>query len=337
MSWDWGERDLAALAAFLGEGPLRAQRIGDGHSALSFRITGGARDLVVRRGPPPPSPPGAYDMLREARLIGALAGTAVPVPEIVAVAEAGAVLDVPFYVMSHVDGEVITDRTPPALATPAERRRIAEAMVDTLAALHALDPGERGVLDLGRPEGFNARHLRRMNRLAEVDGELPRAFADVHAWLADHAPRESGVAIVHSDFRLGNLMFARSAPARLVAVLDWELATIGDPLLDVGYVASAYARPGTTVTPAAELNRATLEDGYPARDELLARYAATTGRDLGALPWYTAMALYKLAALYEQARRRALDPYYADPALVERFLDAARAEAGLPAGASAAR
>lgn len=333
MTWDWNDEQRTGLARFLGErgicaGPVTTRAIGDGHSNLTFLVDDGSRQVVVRRPPPPPTPPGAHDMLREARLVGAMAGTDVPVADVLAVSQAGEVLDVPFYVMSYVEGHVITTRTPPVLA---DRQRIGESLVDTLAALHAVDWRTRGLADMGRPEGFNARHFRRMGRLiADADGRPPPEFADVDAWLAAHVPPESGATIVHNDYRLGNVIVG--PPGRILAVLDWELATIGDPLFDVGYFLTSYPVAGEPLTPTAELGVAALEEGYPTRAELASRYASATGRDLSGLDWYTALALWKLAVLYEYGRRRAVngvgDQYYADATLVKSFLEAAQRVAG---------
>jgi aminoglycoside phosphotransferase (APT) family kinase protein len=333
VSWDWNDEQRIGLARFLRErgicaGPVTTRAIGDGHSNLTFLVDDGSRQVVVRRPPPPPTPPGAHDMLREARLVGALAGTDVPVADVLAVSQAGEVLDVPFYVMSYVEGHVITTRTPPVLA---DRRRIGESLVDTLAALHAVDWRARGLADMGRPEGFNARHFRRMGRLiADADGHPPPEFADIDAWLAAHVPPESGATIVHNDYRLGNVIIGQ--PGWILVVLDWELATIGDPLFDVGYFLASYPVAGEPLTPTAELGVAALEEGYPTRAELASRYVSATGRDLSGLDWYTALALWKLAVLYEYGRRRAVngvgDEYYADATLVKSFLEAAQRVAG---------
>ena len=339
MIWDWSEADLERLAAFLGRheltaGTVHARPIGDGHANLTYLVSDGEREVVVRRPPPPPIPRGANDVLREARLMGALAPTGFPVPEVLAVGRSGDVLDVPFYVMSHVGGVVFTDATPEALATPDHRRELAGDLIDTLAALHAVDWRARGLEDFGRPEGFNARHVQRMTRLiADPEGDPDPRFADVAAWLTEHVPPESDASILHSDYRLGNVMMAAQPPGRVLAVLDWELATLGDPLLDVGYLLTSYPQPGKPRTPTEDFGLALLEDGYPTRDALAQRYAQATGRDLSGLGWYETMAQYKLAALYEHSHRRAVsgvgDPYYADPELVPRFLDGARRTAGI--------
>ena len=341
MTWDWTPETLAGLSGFLGErglagGDITARRIGDGLSNLTFLVSDGSGAVVVRRPPPPPTPPGAHDMLREARLVGALTGTAVPVPQVLATAQAGEVLDVPFYVMSFAAGPVVTTVTPPPLDTAQERQRIGHALIDTLADLHEVDWRAAGLHDMGRPEGFNGRHLRRMGQLvADADGQPPPHFAAVDAWLRAGVPAESGASIVHNDYRIGNLVLAADRPGRVAAVIDWELATLGDPLFDVGYFLSSVPERGRPMTPTEELGTALLEDGYPTRAELAARYAERTGRDLSQLDWYATLALWKLAVLYEYGRRRAVlgvgDQYYGDPSLVLRFLEAAHRTAGLPA------
>ncbi|HET7399878.1 MAG TPA: phosphotransferase family protein [Intrasporangium sp.] len=339
MVWDWTPETLRRLEAFLAErditsGPITATPIGDGHSNLTFLVSDGTRQVVVRRPPPPPVPPGAHDMLREARLVGALEGSDVPVAQVLATSEAGEVIDVPFYVMSYVAGPVVTTRTPDALASPRERRAIGLALVDTLAALHRVDWRAAGLSDLGRPEGFNERHLNRMGRLvSDEKGQPPKEFAMIDDWLRANVPPESGASIIHNDYRLGNVIVGADVPGRITAVLDWELATIGDPLFDLGYFLASYPVAGGSLTPTQQLGIAALEEGYPTREELAERYATDTGADLTRLDWYTALALWKLAVLYEYGRRRAVDgvgdQYYRDPALVEAFLRAAHQAAGL--------
>jgi aminoglycoside phosphotransferase (APT) family kinase protein len=339
MIWSWSTEELRRLETFLRErglaaGELMARPIGDGHANLTFLVSDGVRELVLRRPPPPPTPPGANDMMREARLLRALENSEVPVPRVLAVDDESEVIDVPFYVMTFVEGVVVTRRTPPALAAPDVRRQIGYSMVDTLAALHAVDWRARGLEGFGRPEGFNARHVDRMARIvANAEGATPAEFLPLRRWLEANVPPESGAAILHSDYRLGNVMLAAEPPGRVLAVLDWELATIGDPLLDVGYLLGCYPVPGEPTTPTGDLSIALLERGFPARDELVERYVTKTGADVSNLRWYAVLALFKLAVLYEHSHRRAIagvgDPYYADPMLVQRFLAAAHRESCL--------
>lgn len=257
-----------------------------------------------------------------------------PVARLLATAEAGEVIDVHFYVMSFAAGPVVTTATPAPLDTPQVRRRVGDALVDTLADLHAVDWRAAGLADLGRPEGFNVRHRASLARLvADSDGNPPPHFARVDTWLQENAPAESGETIVHNDFRIGNVVLSQERPGEIEAVLDWELATLGDPLFDLGYfLASVPEQP--PYNPTETFGLAMLEDGYPTRDQLAVRYADRTGTDLGNLGWYTTLALWKLAVLYEYGHRRAKggigDPYYADQRLVQSFLEDAHRSAGLP-------
>ena len=336
-TWEWSESALAALAGFLDtrgltSGPLAAARIGDGHSNLTFRVTDGERSVIVRRPPPPPIPRGAHDMLREARFLTAVEGSGVPVPSVLATAQAGEVIDVPFYVMTLVEGPVVTTVTPAPLDSPESRRSVAESLIDTLAALHAVDWRGRGLGDAGRPEGFNERHLRRIGTLiADDEGHPPAAFEPIVSWLGSHVPSESGASIVHNDFRIGNVVLSPTSPGVVAAVLDWELATIGDPLFDLGYFLASVPVEGLPQTPTEELGTAMLEQGYPGRGALAERYAKRTGSDLRGLGWYSALAYWKLAVLYEYGRRRAErgdgDDYYS-AAQVTSFLEAAERIAG---------
>jgi aminoglycoside phosphotransferase (APT) family kinase protein len=328
--WSWSDDQLQQLGRFLADhglcGPaITAQAIGDGHSNLTFLVSDGHSKMVVRRPPPPPLPPGAHDVLREAQLLAALEQTDVPTPRVLATAAAGELLDVPVFVMDFVDGVVITESTPGPSDDEQLRRRIGESLVDTLAALHKVAWREVGLGDFGKPDGFNARQLRRMRSLIAVDGTVPRTFAALDDWLHAHLPPESGTAIVHNDFRIGN-MIVNIATGSVAAVLDWELATIGDPLADLGYLLTSYPMPGELLVPTSAMGIAVLEPGYPTRAELIDRYAQRTGADVAGVNWYATLAMYKLAALYEYSRRRfesgVGDPYYADPGLVSSFLAA---------------
>lgn len=328
MSWSWDDTTLAALERFLGahdllDGAPEPRPIGDGHSNLTYLIRVKGGNAVLRRPPPPPIPKGANDVLREAQVLTALAQTDVPTPEVFAVAQAGDVLDVPFYIMAHKPGHVITD----TLVDPfgaGDQTIMAHAMIDGLAALHAVDWRACGLEGYGRPENFNARHLKRLEGLMNLNDHPPAYLTDMATWLHDRVPPESGDAIVHNDYRLGNVIWAPETPPRLVAVLDWELATIGDPLLDLGYTICCYPEPGEVLNPTQELSAAFLQGPAPTRHDLVERYAEKSGRDVSGLAWYAAMAAWKLAVLYDYQHRLAADPYYEDATQAPRFIDSAQ-------------
>ena len=338
--WDWDDASRSRLASFLESkgltrGAITTQAIGDGHSNLTFLVTDeNGKQVIVRRPPPPPTPPGAHDMLREARLISAVGKSTVPVAKCLATAEAGEVIDVHFYVMDFAKGPVVTTQTPEPLNTPEIKRQIGFSMVDTLAELHQLDWQALGLAEMGKPEGFNARHHKSMARLvADENGEPPTHFKAIDKWLGANVPPESGASLIHNDFRIGNVILSEQNPGAIEAVLDWELATLGDPLFDLGYFLVSIPEGTANLTPTEELGTAMLEDGYPGRDELARRYADKTGADISNLKWYEALVQWKLAVFYEYGRRRAVkgvgDPYFKDQAMVQAFLNAAHRAAGL--------
>jgi aminoglycoside phosphotransferase (APT) family kinase protein len=245
-------------------------------------------------------------MLREARLQTALEGAGVRVPHVVAVCEDESVLGVPFYVMEHLEGAVVTDRVPPGLDSPEDRRRLGLELVDALAELHAVDLGASGLDGFGKPTGYLERQVRRFSGLWEVNAtrELP-AVADLGAWLDAHRPESGPATVVHGDYRLGNLLVSLDTPAQVVAILDWELATIGDPLADLGYLVATYSEPGSPGG-AMELSPATRASGFPSRLELVERYAEQSGRPVSSLAWYEALALWKAAVFCEALHARYL-------------------------------
>jgi aminoglycoside phosphotransferase (APT) family kinase protein len=296
----------------LGSGRLDARRIGGGQSNVTFLVErdGGER-FVLRRPPRPPLPPSAHDMVREAFVQRALGSAGARVPEILAVCEDESVLGVPFYVMSFVEGDVASDAVPPALDSHVERGRIADELVDALVEIHAADWIAAGLEGFGKPTGYLERQVRRFSGLWEVNAtrELP-LVGEVAAWLDAERPESGPATVVHGDYRLGNVVFSASAPARLAAVLDWELATIGDPLADVGYLLSTWEGSPLALTPVTRL------EGFPDREGLAVRYAERSGRSVRDLGWYEALALWKSAVFceaiygrYLRGERGADDPF----------------------------
>ncbi len=316
----------------LGTGPLAAEPIGEGHSNVTYVV----RDRwVLRRPPRGPLPPSAHDVLREARLLLALEGAAVRVPRVVATCDDEAVTGAPFYVMERVDGDVLQAELPPALDDERSRARIADELVDALVEVHAVDWRARGLDGYGKPSGYLERQLRRFSGLWDVlrTRELP-ALDEVTRWLAARVPESGPATIVHGDFRLGNAMFAPGAPPRLAAIFDWELATIGDPLADVGYLAATWAQPGEPDQTLFALGAVTRLPGFPRREALVARYEEQSGRAMTDLRWYMTLALWKSAIFLEGSYRRRLAGTTEDaffdrletgvPELAERALAIAR-------------
>ena len=299
----------------LGSGELDIEPVGEGHSNVTYLVRRGDREVVVRRPPRPPLPPSAHDVLREARLLRALEGTAARVPAVLAVCDDEAVIGAPFYVMERLHGEVIATSVPTALDTPEQRRRIGEELVDALVEIHAVDWREC-LEGFGKPTGYLERQVRRFGALWEHNRtrDVPQVER-VGAWLAEHLPESGPATIVHGDYRLGNTMFASDAPARLIAVFDWEMATIGDPLADVGYLCMTWGDRDDPDPGRFELGRVTRAEGFPSRAELVGRYEERSGRPVGDLRWYTTLALWKSIVFMEGNYRRAIEGRTDDPYL----------------------
>jgi aminoglycoside phosphotransferase (APT) family kinase protein len=295
----------------LGRGPLRATRIGAGHSNATFLLERGSERMVLRRAPRPPLPPSAHDMLREARVLSALQGSA-RVPRVLAVCRDEHVLGVPFYVMEELHGHVVTGELPAVLASADARRSAGRDLVDALAELHAVDSASAGLADFGRPDGYLERQVRRFVTLWEHNAtrELP-LVGELGGWLGAALPASGEACVVHGDYRLGNVMLDRTRP-RVLALLDWELATLGDPLADLGYLVATYTD-ATSPPTVLDLSPVTRADGFPSRAELVERYAERSGRGVGALAWYEALALWKAAVFCEGLYGRFLRGETADP------------------------
>jgi aminoglycoside phosphotransferase (APT) family kinase protein len=309
---------IEPLRRFLAEhgldapGDLDAFPIGEGHSCVTFELS---THVVIRRPPRGPLPPSAHDVLREARLLRALEPTPVRVPKVLAVCEDPGLIGAPFYLMEKMHGEVITDRLPTALDERSQRARIAEELIDALVELHSVSWESVGLAGFGKPQGYLERQLRRFGGLWEHNAtrEVPE-FDRVGRWLAANLPDSPPATVVHGDYRLGNTMFAATPPARLVAIFDWEMATIGDPLADLGYLLMTWSEPGDpplkfTLSPVTAL------PGFPTRAELIDRYERRSRRTMRAARWYVALALWKAVVFMEGNYRRAVEGTTDDPYL----------------------
>jgi aminoglycoside phosphotransferase (APT) family kinase protein len=312
---------LEPLEAFLddaglGSGPIEASAIGGGHSNVTYLLRRGEESLVLRRPPRGPLPPSAHDVLREARLLSALGPLGFRVPEVLATCEDGNVIGAPFYVMPFVAGHVLTATLPPEIGDAGAPARIAEELVDCLVELHAIDVEGAGLAAFGRADGYLERQIKRFGGLLELNATRPLPDLERLAeWLAANIPDSPAATVVHGDYRLGNVMFAPSSP-RLVAVLDWEMATIGDPLADIGYMTAMWAQPDDPPNPVGDLSEVTRLPGFPGREALAERYVAASGLSLDALGWYQVLALWKAAIFLEGSYKRyqagtTVDTYFA--------------------------
>ena len=307
---------LAFLDAHeLGDGDVHVAPVGEGHSNVTYTLQRGETELVLRRPPRGPLPPSAHDVLREARVLSALAGRA-RVPAVLAVCDDPSLIGAPFYVMEKLDGEVVTSAVPAALDTPADRARMGEDLVDALVEVHAVDWRAAGLESFGKPTGYLERQLRRFLGLWEHNRtrDVP-AVESVAEWLAANLPESGPATIVHGDYRLGNVMLAPDAPARVVAVFDWEMATIGDPLADVGYLCAVWVDRRDPPGGLFELSSVTRQDGVPLREELVARYEERSGRSITDIRWYRTLALWKSVVFMEGNYKRAVSGATDDPYL----------------------
>ncbi len=314
------ELDAARLAPFLHEalglaGPLAVEQFGSGYSNLTYLVRGGGRAVVVRRPPVGSTVKTAHDMGREFAILSRLHGVYDLVPRPLAACDDLAVLGFPFYVMERVEGVILRARLPAGLALPpATARRLSVALIENLARLHALDWRAAGLAELGRPEGYAARQARgwaERYRGAQTDA-VPE-LDEVAAWLQASVPAAAGASLVHNDYKHDNLVLDPGDLTRIRAVLDWEMATIGDPLMDLGTTLGYWVGPDDPE----ELRRfafgPTCLPGTPGRAELVDLYAAASGRDLGRLPFYYAFGLFKIAVIAQQIYYRYRQGLTRDP------------------------
>lgn len=291
--------------------PLDFEVVEGGRSNLTFIVTDQQRRRWVLRRPPLHSVlPSAHDMEREYTVMSALEPTDVPVPATVGYEGDDSVIGSEFYVMHHVDGEVVRDLdAATSVLTEEQRARAGGELVDVLVRLHAVDPDEVGLSDFGRKDGYIQRQLKRWHGQLEKGGQrdLP-VLDDVYRRLAADVPEQGPATIVHGDYRLDNVILGPEGGVR--AVLDWELCTLGDPLADVGLLAVYWSDPGDETIPL--LSAPTAADGFPRRAEAVQRYAELSGRDLSELDYYVAFAFWKLAIILEGVYTRFSEGAYGE-------------------------
>jgi aminoglycoside phosphotransferase (APT) family kinase protein len=310
------ELDLAALDGYLREhltgidpsSPIEIEQFPGGHSNLTYLVRYGAQEFVLRRPPMGPVAPTAHDMPREYKLLSVINPHFSLAPKPILLCEDASVVGVPFYLMERRRGFIVRFRVPDQIGENLElRKHLSETVVDTLSALHAVDIQATGIVNIGKPAGFVARQVHgwaerwrrsKTGELAEMD--------QVIQWLIDRIPPESeNPTIVHNDFKLDNLMLSEADPARIVAVLDWEMCTVGDPLIDVGLLLTYWTMQGrkSEGEPAdrnTSLRAVTNGPGWLTREEIIERYEASTDRNLSSIVFYETFARFKVAVVIQQ-------------------------------------
>src|SRR5664280_569167 len=275
---------------------VHAELITGGKSNLTYRLTYGSHDWVLRRPPLGHVLATAHDMAREYRVMSALAPTPVPVPAMVTLCEDLSVIGAPFYVMEYVEGSILRRTKDTDKLDDHQRTALAHQLIDTLVDLHEVDPGAVGLGDFGHPDGFLERQVRRWTQQLQRSRsrDIP-GFDGLADQLATGVPASQRASVVHGDYRLDNVMVGPDQQIR--AVLDWEMATLGDPLCDLGLL-PVYAAPVPGVAGIVSDGMGP-HNGFPSIESLIQRYADRSGQDVSHLSWYTALGYYKLAVICE--------------------------------------
>jgi aminoglycoside phosphotransferase (APT) family kinase protein len=279
-----------------------ARTLTGGNANAAYLLSWDGGRVFLRTPPQGHIDPTAHNLVREHRVLTAMASAGVPVPRPLALCTDAAVPGAPLLVMEHIDGVSITDELPSGhRSSPGAVQRLGEELIDALVAIHAVDRHAVGLEDFGRPDGFLSRQVGRWTAQHERarSRDLP-AFGRVAAALDDRLPASGDITVMHGDYHLDNALVARHDPT-LLAVIDWEMATLGDPLIDVGLVLALWGTERPSPPPFAHIQGISRLPGAPTRAALAARYEAASGRSLAALETYMALALFKLAAIVEGA------------------------------------
>ena len=311
---DWAKLQdwIIAQPGVPGSGPvLEATQLTGGSQNALFLLKRQDGAAVLRRPPRHPRANGNATMLREARLLKAIAGSGVPHPELYAVCEDVAVTGVAFYLMAPLEGFSPGGALPGAYGTdPAWRRAMGEELVDAAAALGKVDHVAAGLADFGKAENWHARQVDRWRSQLEGYRELPGYDGhelphvdEIGRWLSDNVPTDGRIGIIHGDYQFPNVMFSHLAP-KISGLIDWELGTLGDPLLDLGWTLTAWREAGDP-TVGSSAPQVQPWDGFLSRAELVSRYGAASGRDMSTMPWFFGLACFKLACLLEGSYARA--------------------------------
>jgi aminoglycoside phosphotransferase (APT) family kinase protein len=338
--------DLPALEGYLREhlpqligqdtldaASIELEQFPGGHSNLTYLVRLGGREFVLRRPPVGPVAPTAHDMPREYRLLAAIHHHFDLAPRPYLLCEDVSIIGVPFYLMERRRGLIVRRDIPPEIGADLNlRRRVSEAMVDTLARLHSVDIYSTGLSAIGKPVGFVSRQLRGWSErwARSKTSELPE-IDDVMKWLNERLPPEPDpgagrpATLVHNDFKLDNTMLDQRDPAKVVAVLDWEMCTVGDPLVDLGIFLCYWAEKEDPAARRDSISPVTTEPGWLKRTEVIARYGAATGWDMSGIAFYETFAVFKTAVVLQQIFYR----YHRGQTHDERFKDFDKRVAGL--------
>lgn len=286
-------------------GDLTASLIAGGRSNPTYLLTDGAHDWVLRRPPYGQVWANAHDVGREARVVSALRDTPVPVPNVVAHCTDDQVLGAPFYVMDRIPGRTYRTHEDTATLTVQQRSDLTDSLVETLVDLHTIDPAEVGLENLGRPDGYLGRQLDRWARQWDVVRTAPQPGVDeLLRLLTEGLPETRYPGIVHGDYKVDNVMVDPDAPGRILGVLDWEMATTGDTVADLGFLVSFWDEPGKPWNPISA--GATAHEGFGSAREVVEQYAVRRGVDVDRIEWYLAFSDFKLAVILEQIHHRHL-------------------------------
>jgi aminoglycoside phosphotransferase (APT) family kinase protein len=296
----WLRAQLGAAGS--GEGPLRVEQFPSGHSNLTYRVLLGDREYVLRRPPFGSKVKSAHDMGREYRVLSKLSAVYPRAPRPVCHCDDDSVLGAPFYVMERISGVILRKVAPPGfIADAATAQRLSEAFIDNLAELHAVDYAAAGLSELGKPEGYVERQVTGWTkRYADAQTDDIPEIPQVTAWLAANLPRSGAPALIHNDYKYDNLVLAADDPAKIVGVLDWEMSTVGDPLMDLGTALSYWIMDDDV--PELSMLRwgPTNLPGTLNRRQLAARYSERSGRDVSGISFHFAFALFKNAVVIQQ-------------------------------------
>ena len=306
--------DYLRLAVGL-EGPLRVQQFPGGHSNLTYLVSAGEREVVLRRPPFGSTVKAAHDMGREFKVLSALGPVFPKAPRVLAFCEDASVLGAPFYLMERVGGLILRSRVPEGVALPPDTiSRLCAALVDTLVELHGLDYAAAGLAGFGTPEGYALRQVAGWTKRyrAAQDAEVAEMDA-VARWLAEHVPSAQGASLLHNDYKHDNLVLDPARPDRIVAVLDWEMSTLGDPLMDLGTTLAYWVEEGDRDELKAVAFGPTRLPGSYTRRQLVDRYAERSGRAVHDLDFYYCFGLFKIAVVVQQIYYRFRQGLTRDP------------------------